>query len=123
MKNLLNEIKAMNKIAGTELTKEQEIAIIKQALNEAKSKTLNEAKDPYYEIGHEQGPNGSGDNSYKKSAEQKKVKAKAEELYQLVNDKDLINWTKGYVDSMASRQSYDGVETVAEMLLFARKRL
>jgi len=80
MKNLLNEIKAMNKIAGTELTKEQEIAIIKQALNEAKSKTLNEAKDPYYEIGHEQGPNGSGDNMYKKSADQTKVTAKAEEL-------------------------------------------
>lgn len=32
MKNLLNEIKAMNKIAGTELTKEQEIALIKETL-------------------------------------------------------------------------------------------
>ena len=38
MKNLLNEIKAMNKIAGTELTKEQEIALIKQRLNEAAGK-------------------------------------------------------------------------------------
>jgi len=37
MKNLLNEIKAMNKIAGTQMTKEQEIALIKQSLNEAKS--------------------------------------------------------------------------------------
>jgi len=34
MKNLLNEIKAMNKIAGTQLTKEQEIAIIKNRLQE-----------------------------------------------------------------------------------------
>lgn len=34
MKNLLNEIKAMNKIAGTQLTKEQEIAIIKHRLQE-----------------------------------------------------------------------------------------
>ena len=38
MKNLLNEIKAMNKIAGTQLTKEQEIAIIRERLEE-----LNEA--------------------------------------------------------------------------------
>ena len=36
MKNLLNEIKAMNKIAGTQMTKEQEIAIIRERLNEAK---------------------------------------------------------------------------------------
>ena len=40
MKNLLNEIKAMNKIAGTELTKEQEIALIKQVLKEATLKDL-----------------------------------------------------------------------------------
>ncbi|CAB4143156.1 hypothetical protein UFOVP449_126 [uncultured Caudovirales phage] len=38
MKGLLNEIKAMNKIAGTQLTKEQEIAIIKERLEQ-----LNEA--------------------------------------------------------------------------------
>lgn len=38
MKNLLNEIKAMNKIAGTQLTKEQEIAIIRERLEQ-----LNEA--------------------------------------------------------------------------------
>ena len=36
-KGLLNEIKAMNKIAGTELTKEQEISLIKERL-----KQLNE---------------------------------------------------------------------------------
>jgi len=41
MKNLLNEIKAMNKIAGTQLTKEQEIALIKQTLKEA-----NEREEP-----------------------------------------------------------------------------
>jgi len=34
MKNLLNEIKAMNKIAGTQLTKEQEIAIIRERLQQ-----------------------------------------------------------------------------------------
>jgi hypothetical protein len=34
MKNLLNEIKAMNKIAGTQLTKEQEIAIIRERLEQ-----------------------------------------------------------------------------------------
>jgi hypothetical protein len=33
-KNLLNEIKAMNKIAGTKMTKEQEISFIKNRLNE-----------------------------------------------------------------------------------------
>ena len=32
MKNLLNEIKAMNKIAGTQLTKQQEIALIRERL-------------------------------------------------------------------------------------------
>ena len=36
-KGLLNEIKAMNKIAGTQLTKEQEISLIKNVLNEAAS--------------------------------------------------------------------------------------
>jgi vacuolar-type H+-ATPase subunit I/STV1 len=41
MKNLLNEIKAMNKIAGTKLTKEQEVALIKTALNEAVSSKTN----------------------------------------------------------------------------------
>lgn len=34
MKNLLNEIKAMNKIAGTQLTKEQEIALIRERLEQ-----------------------------------------------------------------------------------------
>ena len=34
MKNLLNEIKAMNKIAGTQMTKEQEIAIIRERLQQ-----------------------------------------------------------------------------------------
>ena len=33
-KTLLNEIKAMNKIAGTQMTKEQEIAFIKERLEE-----------------------------------------------------------------------------------------
>ena len=32
MKNLLQEVKAMNKIAGTQLTKQQEIALIKERL-------------------------------------------------------------------------------------------
>ena len=33
-KTLLQEVKAMNKIAGTEMTKEQEIAFIKERINE-----------------------------------------------------------------------------------------
>jgi hypothetical protein len=33
-KTLLQEVKAMNKIAGTQMTKEQEIAFIKTRLNE-----------------------------------------------------------------------------------------
>ena len=40
MKTLLNEIKAMNKIAGTQLTKEQEIALIKERINEIEDKKL-----------------------------------------------------------------------------------
>jgi len=40
MKNLLNEIKAMNKIAGTQMTKEQEIAIIRERLNQIQEATL-----------------------------------------------------------------------------------
>jgi hypothetical protein len=40
MKNLLNEIKAMNKIAGTELTKEQEIALIKERITQIQEATL-----------------------------------------------------------------------------------
>jgi hypothetical protein len=39
-KGLLNEIKAMNKTAGTQLTKEQEIKLIKERL-----KQLNEVKN------------------------------------------------------------------------------
>jgi DNA-binding ferritin-like protein len=38
MKSILNEIKAMNSIAGTKLTKEQEVKIIKERLGQ-----LNEA--------------------------------------------------------------------------------
>jgi hypothetical protein len=34
MKNLLNEIKAMNKIAGTQMTKEQEVALIRERLEQ-----------------------------------------------------------------------------------------
>ena len=40
-KTLLQEVKAMNKIAGTELTKEQEIAIIRERLEQ-----LSENKKP-----------------------------------------------------------------------------
>ena len=36
MKNLLNEIKAMNKIAGTQMTKQQEIKLIKERLEQLK---------------------------------------------------------------------------------------
>ena len=41
-KGLLNEIKAMNKIAGTQLTKKQEISIIRERLEQ-----LNEASAYY----------------------------------------------------------------------------
>ena len=33
-KNLLQEVKAMNKVAGTQMTKEQEINFIRERLNE-----------------------------------------------------------------------------------------
>ena len=39
-KGLLNEIKAMNKIAGTELTKEQEISLIKERITQIQEATL-----------------------------------------------------------------------------------
>jgi hypothetical protein len=39
-KTLLQEVKAMNKIAGTQMTREQEIALIKQVLQEATLKNL-----------------------------------------------------------------------------------
>jgi IS1 family transposase len=42
MKNLLNEVKAMNKIAGTQMTVEQEVAIIRERLEQ-----LNEATEAY----------------------------------------------------------------------------
>jgi hypothetical protein len=49
MKNLLNEIKAMNKIAGTQMTKEQEIKLIRERLEQ-----LNEASAYYtYLVGSE----------------------------------------------------------------------
>ena len=46
MKNLLNEIKAMNKIAGTQLTKEQEMVLIRERLSELSQIKEAIMKDP-----------------------------------------------------------------------------
>jgi hypothetical protein len=45
MKITLNEVKAMNKIAGTQITKEQEIAFIKTRLNELEFDSQKELDD------------------------------------------------------------------------------
>jgi hypothetical protein len=54
MKITLNEVKAMNKIAGTELTKEQEIAFIKNRLSELEF--TNQASFDAYKKNHNMKP-------------------------------------------------------------------
>ena len=54
MKITLNEVKAMNKIAGTELTKEQEIAFIKNRLSELEF--TNQASFDAYKKNHKMKP-------------------------------------------------------------------
>ena len=82
---------------------------------------LSEAKSPFYQAGHEAGPNGTGKLNFS-SQEGKYIQTKMDELYALVNDKSLIDFAKGYVDSVSARQySYDGLPTVAKVLLSIKK--
>ena len=71
-KTLLNEIKAMNKIAGTKINKEQEISFIKNRLNELSSKpkmisksVVKESIDTNYWIKYNKNPNGESSQSKK----------------------------------------------------------
>ena len=71
-KTLLKEIKEMNKIAGTKLTKEQEISFIKNRLNELSSKpkmisksVVKESIDTNYWIKYNKNPNGESSQSKK----------------------------------------------------------
>jgi hypothetical protein len=79
---------------------------------------LNEAKGPFYQTGFQSGPNGTGklDTTTK---EGKYIADKMDKLYQLINDKDLIEFSKGYIWSVGSRSygSYDGLESVAKVLI------
>jgi hypothetical protein len=44
------------------------------------------------------------------------------QLHALVNDKDLIDFAKGYVWSVGSRSfQFDGLDTVAKALLMAKR--
>ena len=71
-KTLLKEIKEMNKIAGTKITKEQEISFIKNRLNELSSKpkmisksVVKESIDTNYWIKYNKNPNGESSQSKK----------------------------------------------------------
>jgi len=106
MKQNINEIKRMQQLAGV--------------INESQ---LGEARSPFKELGHEAGPNGTGKLNLS-SQEGKYVADKIKELYTLLNDKNLIDFAKGYVDSISSSQvQYEGLPTVARMMLMARRDL
>ena len=82
---------------------------------------LKEAKSPAYQVGWQTGPNRK-DSIETPLEEQKYILEKANELHTLLNDKRLIDFAKGYVDSVWSRAyQYKGLSTVAEALLAAKK--
>jgi len=80
------------------------------------------AKSAYYDAGFKAGPNGTGKLD-KTTKEGKYVLDKISKLQSLVNDKDLIEFAKGYIWSVGSRSygSYDGLESVAKVLLDIKK--
>ena len=83
---------------------------------------LNEEKGPFYQAGYQAGPNGTG-RLDKTSKEGKYIIDKMDKLHALVNDKDLIDFAKGYVWSVGSRMySFNGLETVAKVLLNVSKK-
>jgi hypothetical protein len=82
---------------------------------------LKEGKSPSYQTGFKAGPNGDGklDTTTK---EGQYISDKVNQLYTLLNDKTLIDFAKGYVNSIGSRQvRYEGLDTVAKMLLYAKQ--
>lgn len=91
----------------------------RKLIREEVKKTLNEAKgSPYYKMGYQTGPNRKSGMLDRQSAEYKTIEAKAQQLATLLNDKDLMDFAKGAVDSAASSQGrYEGLITVADMLL------
>jgi hypothetical protein len=117
-KTILQEVKAINKIAGTKITKQQEIALIKERLQ-----NLNEATGPYYSTGYEAGGNGKTGKLDKTTPEGKYIAAKINQLYTLINDKKLLDFTEGYVKSMAtSVLRFDGINSVPKVLLQIREK-
>ena len=91
----------------------------RKLIREEVKKTLNEAEgSPYYKIGYQTGPNRKSGTLDRQSAEYKTIEAKAQQLATLLNDKNLMDFAQGAVDSAASRQvRYEGPITVADMLL------
>ena len=104
MKYQLTEIRRMQQLAGV--------------LKEAKSK---EVKSPAYYVGWQTGPNRRKEISTSPE-EEKYILEKANELYILLNDERLIEFAKGYVDSVRSRDvRYEGLSSVAKALLAAKR--
>ena len=93
---------------------------LKNLIREEISKVLKEANtsSPYYKMGYQTGPNRKSGMLNRQSAEYKTIEAKAQQLQDLLNDEDLMDFAKGAVDSAASSQvRYEGPITVADMLL------
>ncbi len=87
------------------------------------TESLYEARSPFEELGYQTGPNRRVpvDPS---SQEAQYVASKIDELYMLLNDKNLIDFAKGYVNSIGSSQvQYEGLPTVARMMLMAKRDL
>lgn len=82
-----------------------------------------EAKSsPYYKLGYQIGPNGSRKTVDKQSSEYNIIEEKTNQLISLLNDKDLIDFAKGSIDSIrSSRSRYEGLQDVASALLFFNK--
>jgi hypothetical protein len=84
---------------------------------------LKEARRPFEELGYQTGPNRRMQIDMS-SQEAQYVAAKIDELYMLLNDKNLIDFAKGYVNSIGSSQvRYEGLPTVARMMLMAKRDL
>lgn len=82
---------------------------------------LKEGKSSFYQTGFKAGPNGTGKLDTT-TEEGQYIINKVNQLYTLLNDKTLIDFAKGYVDSISSRQvRYEGLDTVAKMLLYTKQ--
>lgn len=96
---------------------------LKNIIKEEISKVLSENKNPYYVLGFEVGPNAKkGIDSNSEEANEIFEKAGGP-LWNLDKDENVVQFVKGYVDSVSSRSvRYNGIDTIVNVLTYLRRR-